>query len=329
MNRKEWFFVLFPLFAVLALDQATKAWAETLEGMRSFGLIGFVLHHNPGAMLGLFSDLPPVLRVVSLSTGGAFLVCIYAIIQYLLPTKSLILRGGLSVLLGGILGNVVDRIIYGYIVDFIVIGNVSLSSPAFNVADALQWVGYGMIVYAIFKDGDKLWPENEARRVFWINPGFQMKYCFLLMGVGLGISLIVFVFSFTYLRVTIIDLIGEHEQVMDKFLMPFTIIFSVLSIGFSLSLFAFGKIISHKIAGPLYAFEKYVNDSLSGKNRKFKLRTKDEFQHLEILGLKIQQRLQELGGMDLNSPTLEVNIEQASLEGAKLAEEELTKIKSD
>ena len=57
------------------------------------------LHHNPGAMLGLFSDLPPVLRIVSLSTGGAFLVVIYALIQYLLPIKSLILRSGMSVLL--------------------------------------------------------------------------------------------------------------------------------------------------------------------------------------------------------------------------------------
>lgn len=293
MKKREWLIIFLPLIATWAIDRVTKLWAVGLEGVSSFGYLSFVLHHNPGAMLGLFSDLPPVLRIVSLSTGGAFLVCTYALIQYLLPIKSITLRSGMSVLLGGILGNVTDRIIWGYVVDFIVIGNNSLSSPAFNLADALQWLGYGFIVYAIVREGDLLWPENNARKVYWINPKFQLKYCFLLLGIGLGISLIAMVFSYTYLRVTMLELVGNNPILLDKFLIPYTLTFTIISLAFSGALFAVGKVISHKIAGPIYAFEKYIAELIEGKDRDFKLRTKDEFKELETLAAKLRKQLQE------------------------------------
>jgi signal peptidase II len=293
MKKHEWLIVFLPLAATWSIDRITKMWAVGLDGIKSFGYLGFVLHHNPGAMLGLFSELPPVLRVVSLSTGGAFLVCTYGLIQYLLPIKSLTLRSGMSILLGGILGNVTDRILWGHVVDFIVIGNVQISSPAFNLADALQWVGYALIVSAIVREGELLWPENNARKVYWINPKFQLKYCFLLLGMGLGISLISLVFSYTYLRVTMIELVGTNQLLLDKFLIPYAMTFSILAIGFSAGLFAVGKVISHKIAGPIYAFEKYAQDLIEGKDRSFKLRTKDEFKELEALALKIREKLQD------------------------------------
>lgn len=298
MKKREWMIVFLPLVATWAIDRMTKLWAVGLDGIKSFGIFGFILHHNPGAMLGLFSELPPVLRVVSLSTGGAFLVCTYALIQYLLPIKSLTLRSGMSILLGGILGNVTDRILWGYVVDFIVIGNVNMSSPAFNMADALQWVGYGLIVLAIVREGELLWPENNARKKYWVNPKFQLKYCFLLMGVGAGISLVAMVFSYTYLRVTILELVGPNRLVLDKFLIPFAMTFFLLCLGCSAALFAVGKVISHKIAGPIFAFEKFIHDVLDGKGRTFKLRTKDEFKELEKLAQQIQIRLDALEKKD-------------------------------
>jgi signal peptidase II len=292
MKKHEWLIVILPLIATWFLDRISKMWAVGLTELISFGPVGFVLHHNPGAMLGLFSELPPVLRIVSLSTGGAFLVCTYGLIQYLLPIKSLTLRSGMSILLGGILGNVTDRIIWGYVVDFIVIGNVKISSPAFNVADALQWVGYGLIVYAIIREGELLWPENNARKMYWINPKFQLKYCFLLLGLGIGMSLIAMVFSYTYLRVTMIEMVGNNKVILDKFLIPYAMTYTILAIGSCAGLFAVGKVISHKIAGPIYAFERFMNDVMDGKQRNFKLRSKDEFKELEALAFKIRDRLQ-------------------------------------
>lgn len=303
LKKREWLIVFVPLFLTWLIDRVTKMWADKLDGILSWGIFGFVLHHNPGALLGLFADLPQVLRVVSLSTGGAFLVCTYALIQYLLPIKSLSLRTGLSILLGGILGNVTDRILYGHVIDFIVIGNVSISSPAFNLADALQWVGYGLIVYAIVKEGDLLWPENNARKMYWINLKFQLKYCFVLLGVGLGIAFVSLVFSYTYLRVTMLELVGNNKVILDKFLLPYVMTFTLMSIGFCAGLFAVGKIISHKVAGPVYAFEKYITEILAGKDRPFKLRVKDEFKELEGLASRLREHLDTIDKNKKGSPT--------------------------
>jgi len=143
----------------------------------NYGYFHLALHFNKGAMLGLFSDLPPVLRIVSLSTGGAFLLFSFIIIQYLLPTRSMILRMGMSILIGGILGNVIDRTIWGHVVDFIILGNQKMYTGVFNVADALQWIGYFMMGYAMIKDRDKLWPKNNIRKNAWVNVHYQLRYC--------------------------------------------------------------------------------------------------------------------------------------------------------
>jgi signal peptidase II len=254
--------------------------------------------------------------VVSLSTGGAFLFCTYALIQYLLPIKSLSLRSGLSVLLGGILGNVTDRIIYGHVIDFIVFKIGSVYSPAFNLADALQWVGYGLIVFAIIREGDLLWPENNARSKYWINPKFQLKYCFFLLGLGIGVGLVSLVFSYTYLRVTMIELTGNNQMILDKFLIPYSITFSLIILGLCVGLFTVGKIISHKIAGPVYAFEKFITDILEGKNRPFKLRAKDEFKHLEEFAARIQAHMIKHGALSPKQNVETLSAEELEAQGA-------------
>lgn len=293
MKKREWLLVFIPLLVVLILDQITKQWASQLLHPIRLGSLKFILHHNPGAMLGLFADLPPVLRVVSLSTGGGFLVCTYGFIQYLLPIKSLILRSGLSILLGGILGNVLDRILYGHVIDFIAFDFGSFHSPVFNVADALQWVGYAMIVYAVVKEGDLLWPENNLRKGGWINTKFQLKYCFILLGVGLGIGLISAIFSYTYLRVSILELVGPNQIVLDRFLEPFIITFTSIIAASCLGLFTVGKLVSHRAAGPVYAFGKYIEDLLKDKPRTFKLRAKDDFKELEVLAQQLNHYILE------------------------------------
>ena len=180
MNRRDWFFILAPLFFVWIIDQVTKQWASGLTQIFFVGPMGFVLHHNPGVILGTFSDVPPMLRIVSLSTGGGFLIFCFMIIQYILPPQTLLLRSGMSFLLGGILGNVTDRIRFGYIIDFVIFRWKQFISPAFNMADALQWVGYFIVIYCLIKDGKRLWPEQNLRKSFLIDPKFQFKYALKL-----------------------------------------------------------------------------------------------------------------------------------------------------
>lgn len=302
MKKKDWLLLIGIITIIWITDAATKWMAlQYIRGLHFWGPFGIVLHHNPGAMLGMFSDLPPILRVVSLSTGGAFLIFIYASIQYLLPKRSMILRTGMTILLGGILGNVTDRIIWGSVVDFLLLGSPERATPAFNIADAVQWVGYAMVVYSLIKDGNQFWPEENSRKRIWINHDFQIKYIFMLMTIGLGFSVISGVFSYTYLKITIEDLVvGRSAAIENKFLNPFLMTFLIISAGFSLILFMIGRILSHRIAGPLYAFEKFLEDIVEGKDRGFKLRAGDNFTHLEELSEKLRERIKELQPINID-----------------------------
>ena len=152
MKRKDWFLVISTLFIIVFIDHLTKQWASNMPE-KWIGILHLILIHNHGAMLGLFSELPAVLRIVTLSTSGVFLISIYAIFQYLIPVRLMILRMGLSILVGGILGNVLDRILYGHVIDFIAVQIKSWHSPIWNIADVVQWVGYVLIVYSIIKHG--------------------------------------------------------------------------------------------------------------------------------------------------------------------------------
>lgn len=290
MTRQEWYLNLSILSGVWLSDFITKWLAVTfIKAPQFWGPFGLVLHFNPGAMLGAFADLPPVLRIVSLSTGGAFLFFIYLAIQYLIPVKAPQLRIGMSILIGGILGNVTDRIVRGEVADFLILTGMSKYSPAFNVADALQWVGYLMIVVALIRDGNLFWPEQNYRRSLWVNPSFQTRYIGMLIGMGAGFSLILGVFFYTYLKVTIDALVGSYPQAMEqRFLVPFFITFILIALGFIFTLLILGRILSHRMVGPLYAFEKFLEDLLSGKDRELKLRTGDDFRHLEELSQKLR-----------------------------------------
>ena len=293
MKKRDWVLLVFaPLFGTWLCDRLSKIFAAELIGFKFYGPIGMVLHHNHGAILGLFATLPPVLRIVSLSTGGAFLIFTFFVIQYLLPIRSGVLRAGMAILLGGILGNVSDRILWGYVVDFLVIGTPQHFTPfVFNVADVLQWVGYGLIVIALIKDGKILWPEQNLRKSYWVNPKFQINYCMKLVSFGFSFAVIAGVYCYTFMKVSIESLVGEQPTIEARFLVPFVITFIAVSATFCILLFLVGMVLSHRAAGPVYAFEKFLEDLLDGKTRNLKLRAGDDFPHLEDLAKKFSEKM--------------------------------------
>lgn len=292
----KWLVAVAPVFIVWGLDQITKLWAIdfTMNGPTWYRWGGVVMHHNSGAMLGMFSDLPPLLRVVSLATSGAFLIFIYAIIQFFLPDKVMKLRIGLSILLGGILGNVTDRILYGSIIDFIVVGQGSKISPAFNVADALQWVGYAMVVYMVLFKGHLIWHEDNKRNKLWIDPKYQLKYSAILASVSIWFSVVFGVYAYTFMKVMINETIINGSSHSSKYLLPFVVILVILSLTFSFTLFLLGRHLSHRSVGPIFGFKRYLKDLRSGKSYTFKLRKHDEFKDLEDVAEILRKDLGEL-----------------------------------
>src|SRR5690606_22662738 len=120
---------------VLLLDRATKLWVvRTLAPAESLALIPGILHlthiRNPGAAFGLF----PYQRTFLVAVSAVVMVGIF---YYAWRIKSPWARFGLGLLLGGAMGNFIDRILVGAVVDFIGFR----SWPVFHAGDAALGVG--------------------------------------------------------------------------------------------------------------------------------------------------------------------------------------------
>jgi signal peptidase II len=117
---------------VLAHAEALRSPVEVLGD-----LVRFTYVRNPGAAMGLFPVGRTVLIVVSL-VAVAFLVYLYARSD----ADHRVRRGAIAAIVGGALGNLVDRIFYdGLVVDFVDIGVGSARFYTFNVADMGVTVG--------------------------------------------------------------------------------------------------------------------------------------------------------------------------------------------
>lgn len=137
--------------AVVALDQITKL--MVIENMTLYQRVqitpffDLVRLHNTGAAFSFLADASGWQNW--LFTGIAFVVSI-GILYWLvtLPSKGRrVLAIGLALVLGGAIGNLIDRSFYGYVVDFILFYYREWSYPAFNIADSAITCGVVLILY--------------------------------------------------------------------------------------------------------------------------------------------------------------------------------------
>jgi signal peptidase II len=150
-NRK---YVLFGVFLALSLvlDQWTKGLARELLKPRGPYNPKVVVENyfdlryseNPGVAFGMLQQMPGGRLVLTLLAVLAFVL----VIAYLRKTESgaTRLHIALGLVGGGALGNVLDRVIYGRVTDFIVWHVKQHEWPAFNVADAALCVGVGLMM---------------------------------------------------------------------------------------------------------------------------------------------------------------------------------------
>jgi len=129
----------------LALDQYSKYWAKSsLEGNEGLIIIPDILEffyaENTGMAFSNFSDKPLVLTII-VSSAIAMLIFLSFKIKYLSLDFALIISGGL--------GNLIDRLRYGYVIDFI--DPVFVNFAIFNVADIALNIGIFIMLLEYFR----------------------------------------------------------------------------------------------------------------------------------------------------------------------------------
>ena len=135
IRRARWGLFVPLVLAVVVLDQVTKSWvlANVPQGgaIEVLGpYVRLVLTNNTGGLFGLFAGNAPVFAVVSIAVMLLIVAYESRVGAAYLPTIAL------GLLLGGAIGNFIDRIRLGYVVDFVDSGIGDLRWYTFNVADA-------------------------------------------------------------------------------------------------------------------------------------------------------------------------------------------------
>ena len=196
---------------------------------------------------------------------------------------------GLGLLAGGILGNVIDRAMHGGTLDFIPLALQGKVLLYFNPADLFQWIGAIIIGFNIFRNERIIWyPENQRGFVL-VNPKEQIRFAVKFTMISFSTCLILGIFSISYLTLSL----NEFKSFSSSTVIGFAISYLAISISFNCMAFMAGIFLSQRSAGPLYAFEKYVEALLHGERRELKLREGDNYQHLIAVANSLKEHFEQ------------------------------------
>lgn len=155
---REYLFLFGFAGGILAIDQYSKylvrtnlAFGESWTPIPQVGSLFRIVHwENTGAAFGLFPAGGTLFTVIAIIVSAAIL---YYFPQ--IPSDHLALRIALGLQLGGALGNLTDRLLFGPVTDFFAVYSI----PVFNIADASISLGVGILLISMWVE------ERRARKV--------------------------------------------------------------------------------------------------------------------------------------------------------------------
>jgi signal peptidase II len=161
--RKYWILIIVSLIVII-FDQWTKEivlarfhFGETIPVIRGF----FDLTHirNTGAAFGILATADPSFRVPFFFVMPVIALTVIALVFRKLPENDKLVSTALSLVVGGAIGNLVDRLRHGNVVDFLLFHwNYQWKYPAFNVADAAICIGVALLMVDLYHQG-----KNEVQ----------------------------------------------------------------------------------------------------------------------------------------------------------------------
>ena len=156
--------------SVIVIDQLSKLHImETMRLHESIPIIpdlfSFTYIRNPGAAFGLLAGSSNAFRMVFFGLTSVFALVLLGTILYRMPEREWMGRLSVSAILGGAIGNLIDRLRFGEVIDFLDVYIGSYHWPAFNVADSAITVGViFLVIHFMFEkpDAPPVAPEQPA-----------------------------------------------------------------------------------------------------------------------------------------------------------------------
>ncbi len=156
MGRRQAMLLAYGLAAlIVVVDQATKAVVLATLGRGQPpvvviipGVLELVFRLNTGMAFSLLENASLVLTVVAAAASVAL-----AVVNARLHSKEVLPRLALGLLLGGALGNLIDRLRIGAVIDFVYVSLINF--PAFNVADSCLTIGVLLAAWVLSRDSEQ------------------------------------------------------------------------------------------------------------------------------------------------------------------------------
>jgi signal peptidase II len=136
---------------IVALDRLTKVWIQSTMRLHESitilpGLFNLTYIRNPGAAFGILSDLGEGIRLTFLISTSVLAVGLLVFLFHNAPMNGRLLPWAILLILGGAVGNFIDRVRYGEVVDFLDFYFRSYHWPAFNLADSCITIGVCLLI---------------------------------------------------------------------------------------------------------------------------------------------------------------------------------------
>jgi len=144
MAVKKHFLFFVSAFLVFVLDQAVKWFVSAHTVNRDFSFVKIHFVKNMGVGFGVLNQSSiPFLRWILVGIISVIIIGIlYYYSRHCQKSKSLFFVFALGLVLGGAMGNLLDRVLYGFVIDFIDVG----FWPAFNIADSAITIGIILLI---------------------------------------------------------------------------------------------------------------------------------------------------------------------------------------
>ena len=135
---------------VILLDQLAKAWIvhhlTLLERVRLMPVLDVILTYNTGAAFSFLSGASGWQRWLFVLLAVGISLMLISWLRRLRASSQGLLACGLALIVGGALGNMIDRLLHGRVVDFILAHWADHMFPAFNVADSAITIGAALVI---------------------------------------------------------------------------------------------------------------------------------------------------------------------------------------
>lgn len=221
-----------------------------------------------------------------------YLIILLVLILFFFQNKNIkLIKYSSCFIILSIVSSLIDRVRYKGVLKVFHLFNTKSYGVSFSWDDLGIITGIILLLIGVFRHWGELTGKSDNRKTYLIDKNFQLKQAsvFALFFMILGFSLTLFAYFYFQAFYTNLTLNGDNNITTTLLtgMFFFTFIYSI--IGFFLVI-----IYNHRTIGPIFAFERFIEEKFLGKKSQLKLREKDHLKHLERIADRINDLMEQI-----------------------------------